>query len=105
MIVPTSIHSLFQLHLMKVSLFKPKEFTLTTADKYTMKRRSSGMCYGHSKQIAENFHRKAFIADILKSSSSYPCWKLICETAVINLLHLISVAGIEKLDWCLGEAW
>lgn len=98
MIVLTSIHSLFQLHLMKVSLFKPKEFTLTTADKYTMKRRSSGILLWHSKQIAENFHRKAFIADILRSSSNYPCWKLICETALINLLHLISVVGIEKLD-------
>ena len=55
MIVLTSIHSLFQLHLMKVSLFKPKEFTLTTADKYTMKRRSSGMCYGIQNRLQKTF--------------------------------------------------
>lgn len=74
--VQISVYYLFQLHQEKVSFSKPKEFTLTTPEKYIMKRKY-GMYYKHSKQIAENSLSKAFTADILRTNSSCPrYWEL-----------------------------
>lgn len=64
-----SIYYLFQLYQNKVSFSKLKELTLTTMEKYIMKR-NYGMCYKHS-----SFLSKTFAADTHGASSSCPRYR------------------------------
>ena len=64
-----SIYYLFQLYQNKVSFSKLKELTLTTLEKYIMKRKY-GMCYKHS-----SFLSKTFAGDTHEASSSCPCYR------------------------------